>query len=304
MNASHDSRMISPITHSTNVETWDEFPPQAIIDAYQKQLGLDVRRLMPTEGPVRVGRCRDSGFRFFWPPTSVGDETFYQDLAAVFPHSNSVRWEHKSALRHLRPGMKVLEVGCGPGVFLGELKALGAEGTGLELNSKIAGIARAKGLRVEHQLLDEHSSAHAGAYDAVCFFQVLEHVADVKPFLEAALQAIRPGGLLIIGVPNNNPWLYQHDRMHTLNLPPHHMGLWDSAALQALPAQFGMDTVAISVEPMLFARQQIKVLLEHRGLQALAGLVARLPALVDRLLARSIGRFFAGRNLVAIYRKR
>lgn len=304
MNDSSDSPMISPITHSNRVEIWDEFPAEAIIHAYQQQLSLDVARLMPTEGKVRVGRCLDSGFRFFWPFSVVGDEKFYQDLAACFPHSGSVRWEHKTGLRHVQAGMKVLEVGCGPGVFLTEMRAKGAECTGLELNSQIAEKARAKGFTVEHQMLDAHAAQHEGSYDAICFFQVLEHIADVKPFLDAALKAVKKGGLIILAVPNNNPWLFHHDRMHTLNLPPHHMGLWDKEALQALTRHFEMDPVEFRVEPMLFFRQQMKVLFNHYGLGALAQMISRLPGLVDRLVARTFGLFFAGRNVVAVYRKR
>jgi 2-polyprenyl-3-methyl-5-hydroxy-6-metoxy-1,4-benzoquinol methylase len=70
-------------------------------------------------------------------------------------------------------------------------------------------------------------------YDAVCLFQVLEHMHDISGFFKHVRAFIKPQGKLIISVPNNNPYLYVNDKLHTLNLPPHHMGLWTGSSLTA-----------------------------------------------------------------------
>ena len=39
---------------------------------------------------------------------------------------------------------------------------------------------------------------------------------------------------MIIGVPYSNPYLYKKDKFDAMNLPPHHMGLWNEHAFKNL----------------------------------------------------------------------
>jgi hypothetical protein len=64
------------------------------------------------------------------------------------------------------------------------------------------------------------------------------------------LKALKKGGKLIIGVPNSNPFLYKYDKYHTLNLPPHHMGLWNKFSLANLANYFPMSVDNIIVEAL------------------------------------------------------
>jgi 2-polyprenyl-3-methyl-5-hydroxy-6-metoxy-1,4-benzoquinol methylase len=296
--------MISPITNSPRVEAWDSIPVADIVKAYQEKHQLDVSRHFRGLSDVTIGRCQDSGLRFYAPPETVGDDAFYQSLQKVFSYSPSLRWEHKRGLSHLAPGMKVLEIGCGPGVFLSALAAKGAQCTALELNSLIAETARSKGFTVHNQLISDHAAEFPAAYDAVCFYQVLEHVADVKPFLDAVLSALKPGGLVVIGVPHNNPFLYRYDKLHALNLPPHHMGLWDRESLTSLPRFFSMDLVETAIEPIYDASRHLEVLFRRWRMPAVARLMTKLPRLFDRIMGRTLGRFIEGRNILGVFRKR
>ena len=75
-------------------------------------------------------------------------------------------------------------------------------------------------------------------FSFICSFQVLEHVYEVYGFLNSAIALLKNKGKLIIAVPNNNPYFLKHDKYHTLNLPPHHMGIWDERSLKFIGKLF------------------------------------------------------------------
>ncbi len=112
---------------------------------------------------------------------------------------------------------------------------------GLELNVEALRIARQRGLEVHGYRIERFAAENPAAFDAVCSSQILEHVPDVASFVKAACAALKPRGKLILGVPNNNPFLYKYDRLHALNLPPHHMGLSNQASLSRIAQVFPLD---------------------------------------------------------------
>jgi hypothetical protein len=59
--------------------------------------------------------------------------------------------------------------------------------------------------------------------------------------LEDSLKALKKGGKLIIGVPNNEPYFKSYDKYSTLNLPPHHMGLWNIKVFEKIAPLFKME---------------------------------------------------------------
>ena len=74
-------------------------------------------------------------------------------------------------------------------------------------------------------MIEDHADQRPGHYDAVTSFQVLEHVTEPASFLRACVKALRPGGRLLLGVPNNDSFLGLLED-NWLNMPPHHMSLW------------------------------------------------------------------------------
>jgi hypothetical protein len=109
---------------------------------------------------------------------------------------------------------------------------------------------------------------------------------------------------MIFSVPNSNPYLFRYDKYHVLNLPPHHVGLWDKRALANLRRVFDLEVEPVRVEPLFALKQQLLVIAHHWRKAALIRAVQLMPLLAEKLLVRTVGRFFAGRNLLAIYVKR
>jgi len=295
--------MVSPLTLKPNAEPIDEFASQVIIDLYQRSFKLDVRRFFEGVEKVLLCRCNDTLYRFYYPSIS-GDETFYSDLQETGSYYRDWNWENAIAAGYLSADCSLLEVGCGTGSFLERVKSKCASVSAIEYNPGLIEIVKQKGIPIYNHSIQEHAKSHEGHYDVVCAFQVLEHVPEVNSFIKGTLSCLKKGGNLIFSVPNSNPYLFKHDKYHVLNLPPHHVGLWDKAALANLSSVFDVEAKAVRVEPLYAIKHQLSVIGHHRQNEALMKLAELIPSFVEKILKRTLSRFFQGRNLVGVFTKR
>lgn len=102
--------------------------------------------------------------------------------------------------RLTRPGA-VLDVGCGRGFTLHFLREAGYQPVGVELSKHAATHARTN-LGLDIREGDFLSQPFAAEFEAVIFWHSLEHMADPMRTLQRAWEVLRPGGLLVIAVPN------------------------------------------------------------------------------------------------------
>jgi cyclopropane-fatty-acyl-phospholipid synthase len=101
----------------------------------------------------------------------------------------------------LKPGAKVLDLGCGWGGFARHAaEAYGAEVTGLTVSREQAELAarRCRGLPVEIRLEDYR--AVRGRYDAVVSLGMLEHVGpkNYRTYMEVSHRSLAPHGVALI----------------------------------------------------------------------------------------------------------
>jgi 2-polyprenyl-3-methyl-5-hydroxy-6-metoxy-1,4-benzoquinol methylase len=304
-------RITSPVTQNYNVEFEEELSIESIISNYRKDYDIDVNEYFKQLDSVKIYRCLDTGYRFYFPFNIAGHGNLYEKLQNQ-PWYYSIRWEHQLAEKLFHSNDSVLEIGCGRGDFLENLSQKGISCTGLELNEDAVSLAHKKGLNVVKQDICIHAKEYYANYDIVCYFQVLEHIPQVYDFIQASIDALKVGGKLIIGVPNNNPFLYKYDKYHTLNLPPHHMGLWNVESLSNLQNFFNIHLEKIWVEPLQkydyehYFRNQTQYL---KSRSKLLGNIFEFPLLsIDHSRVRGklqglIGRLVQGRNIVAVYNK-
>lgn len=99
------------------------------------------------------------------------------------------------ALLAPQPGERILDVGCGDGVLTADIRAAGAEVTGLEADPRLAAAARARGIAVLEQ--DAHAPFGTAAYDAVFSNAALHWMRDPQTVLGHIARALRPGGRLV-----------------------------------------------------------------------------------------------------------
>jgi len=238
----------SPLTNSTNIKLERSIKTALIIEKWQKD-GIDVSRFFVNLDEIKLYRCLDSGYRFFYPFNLEGDNQFYQDLQKFPWYYFDWKWEYNIALKQIKPGDKVLEIGCGDGSFLKKLSEKNIKVRGLEFNEEAIKKCRERGLNVTGETIQEHAQNHKNEYDVTCSFQVMEHIADIKNALSASLTVLKRGGKLIISVPNNDSFL-KKESSNFLNMPPHHMGLWDKQSLKNLEKIFNIKLEKIYIEPL------------------------------------------------------
>jgi 2-polyprenyl-3-methyl-5-hydroxy-6-metoxy-1,4-benzoquinol methylase len=199
------SDKLSPVTLQPHLQLIDAFETHEILDRHN-EINLDVSSNFKELGKVYLFRCLDSGYRFYYPFSIFASSSFYSQIQAQNPHYYPKdKWEFSKAFTTLPNSGKLLEIGCGVGHFMQKAKRKGLECTGLELNPNAIHVARQNGLTVLNQDLKEHAIAHKEQYDVVCAFQVLEHITEVRSFVEHCLLCLKPRGILIFGVPNSNP---------------------------------------------------------------------------------------------------
>lgn len=229
----------SPLTDNQHTTLTDVFFSKDIIELYRVQLGIDVSSYFENDPSFCLYQCNDTGYRFYYPEKLAGDGHFYaylqKELAGDYYHE--WKFENQLAFDVIKKGEKVLDIGCGIGNFLIRAKEK-AEVTGLELNQKAIEVCKQRGLNVLNEDIAIHAANNEGKYDVVCMFQVLEHIYDVRSFLKNALQLLKKDGKLVIGVPNNEPYFLNFDKYCTLNLPPHHMGLWNRKVFENIAPIF------------------------------------------------------------------
>jgi ubiquinone/menaquinone biosynthesis C-methylase UbiE len=105
---------------------------------------------------------------------------------------------------HLRPGLSVLDVGCGPGTITGDLAARVAPGpvTAVDRFDQPLDVARAEMQRrnlsnVSFATADVHKLEFPDdTFDVVHAHQVLQHVADPVQALREMRRVCRPGGIV------------------------------------------------------------------------------------------------------------
>jgi 2-polyprenyl-3-methyl-5-hydroxy-6-metoxy-1,4-benzoquinol methylase len=199
--------------------------------------------------------CENCDLRFFWPAVT-GSERFYEHLQVMESYYQAEKPEFARARRYLSTRNVLLEVGCGAGAF-GSSTAV-QRYVGLEFSAKAAAAARDRGLTVLQETIEHHSRANPEQYDAVCAFQVLEHVSAPLTFLRSCIAALRPGGLMILSVPSADSFARGVVNF-ALDLPPHHVTRWSDRCLRSLAGLLPVEAVEIWHEPLQAVHRRLYV---------------------------------------------
>jgi 2-polyprenyl-3-methyl-5-hydroxy-6-metoxy-1,4-benzoquinol methylase len=197
------------------------------------------------------------GLVFFDPPIA-GDSAFYRDLYARFgrdgpwAENSATREDYARAAAMVRPGERVLDVGCGPASFAAHVPH--ASYVGLDDNypaagDPAAGIPVAGAADIRNETLAAHAAANAGTYDVVCAFHVAEHVPQPATFAADLARCLRPGGALVLAVPKF-PSAINDIPNFVFNAPPHHLTWWNEQALRALAQSAGLEVQSLEGLPL------------------------------------------------------
>jgi SAM-dependent methyltransferase len=195
----------------------------------------------------RLFRCPDCGVAFSEPRDPVGPEWYekQEPLRAREPRTvpeSDIRFRRFFAAG-LPPG-RVLDGGCGAGGFLALARERGWTGVGVDYETRMIAVARARGL-------DAHARDFAGflktrapaEFDAAVLFDVLEHASEPRELLAALKPVLKPGAYLAVTFPNDARPLFFGREDH--DYPPHHFTRWTAQSLRSFFAREGFDVVAV-----------------------------------------------------------
>jgi len=162
-------------------------------------------------GDPRALQCGGCGLIFLDPVPAEAYETgaygsdYYAPWQGREEKARRRMWRRRlEALARRGARGTLLDVGCGDGLFLETAQREGWRGDGIEFSPEGARRAAAR-LRRPIAVGDLATRGLLpGPYDIVTLWHVLEHLPEPRPMLEAARRRLRPGGTLVVAVPNTD----------------------------------------------------------------------------------------------------
>jgi len=223
---------------------------------------LSPDRLHPTPGTFSVAVCASCGAGWTLPPAATDELSSYypdtysahlleegllgsvQQLGQRLILNRAFARAPFGALAEVPPGA-VLDVGCGRGDLGAALVRRGWHVTGIDPSEQACAVARTRGVQAEVATL-ESASFREEMFDAVVMSHSLEHVPAPRADLARAHRLLRPGGLLLISVPNFGSWQRElfGSKWFALDLPRHRTHFTPRSLEYALSAE-GFELVSM-----------------------------------------------------------
>lgn len=155
---------------------------------------------------------------------------------------------------------EILDIGCGTGAFLHHMQLQGWQVTGLEPDEHARHNAKTL-YNITPAPITELFSLPAAQYDAITMWHVLEHVHDLHAYLAHIPSLLKPGGALLIAVPNytssDASFYKEHWAAYDV---PRHLYHFSPASMEILLEQHG---IAIERKhPMVFDAFYVSLLSE------------------------------------------
>ncbi len=135
------------------------------------------------------------------------EPAYYADYVMTVSHSPQMREFQRTQARELvdrftLAGRRVIEVGCGDGHYLGLLRDLGVQATGIEPSASFRELALAAGHDVLAGYVTGEAAIARAPYDAFAAREVLEHIPDPNDFLRGIRRSLSHDGVGLVEVPS------------------------------------------------------------------------------------------------------
>lgn len=305
-----------PLCHSEDNYEIEKIRVADLKKSYRKIIGKSISNEFIGVDNISFMQCEDCDLKFFDPATT-GSEIFYEKLQNIKWYYLDEKAEYNYAKEHIDEHDSVLEIGSGKGAFSKKIKS--DNYLGLELSNKAIDIAAKNKISILNESIEMHAVNNSNKYDVVCSFQVLEHVADIKSFIESSLKCLKPNGILIYSVPSADSFVSLAPNV-ILNMPPHHISWWSDKALHNISDIFGIQLIDIYHENLADIHKQWYAYTV--SMCAMNNLFGRRQLLLDRslkmnlltILAYVAGFFYMkglddkkvlprGHSVTAVYRK-
>jgi 2-polyprenyl-3-methyl-5-hydroxy-6-metoxy-1,4-benzoquinol methylase len=170
----------------------------------------------------------------------------------------------------------MLDVGCGTGDVVAAAAERGWTATGVEPVEQSAEAAVARGLDVHCAMLQD-SGLPEGSFDLVTAYHVVEHMSDSSGFLKLISRWARPGGHVLVEVPNYRSVVRRSGGEAWIGLRPlEHIGHYTPRTLRSTMERAGLEKVRVATMGFLWDEQTYHEVLADLGLYRHSARLGRL----------------------------
>lgn len=179
--------------------------------------------------------CQDCQCVFCYPFKAPGVDFYSEadDWESIRRHSIISKW-HKShptwKSNNLLDGngKVLLDIGCGNGDFAEFASMRNFSTIGIDIDKaslKIADRRQLVNAQFVNTTLLDFAKTNKQKFDIISMFEVFEHLDNPKETLEIICSLLKPGGLFIGSLPNENRFLSKKLNL-SFALPPYHLTYW------------------------------------------------------------------------------
>jgi 2-polyprenyl-3-methyl-5-hydroxy-6-metoxy-1,4-benzoquinol methylase len=200
--------------------------------------------------------------------------------------AGKLRWARRVKMigGHLKPGMTILELGCGTGHFTRELAPSGADIIAIDVSPELLEIAKANysAPNVRYEIQNAYALTYSDAtFDSVVGSSILHHL-EIEEAMREIYRVLKPGGTIYFTEPNMlNPQIAIQK-----NVPSIKRRLGDSPdetaffrwSLRRLLEQTGYGDIQIDTFDFLHPRTPVPLI---DPLNALGRFLERMPVISE-----------------------
>lgn len=200
-----------------------------------------------------VVTCENCGLTYVNPrlvkDSNVATYSFEQELA-YFESTYDLRYRaYKDLVRRLplwlgREVNTILDIGSGDGVLIEVARESGIETLGTEIRESLIQLNQ-KRLGKNAVIFQDESQLPVSYYDIVTMINVLEHLPNPVSMLQLALRVLKPGGILVVHVPDFGGIPARVQGAHWRHIEPlEHLYYFTFKTLRTLMCRVGFSSFA------------------------------------------------------------